>query len=138
MNFLFSPDSIEGKKYKKLVHYLCNVADVIYFTFYEDLSLNDKVLELEQNGKRIRVPKRIRERFDADVFGYEIDDYIAKFIFQYNSFYDLLRDRPYGTVLFYSGNNEIIHIELEVFDDIYVDTNDNNLIKEFTDIQFGS
>lgn len=64
MNFLFSPDSIKGKKYKKLVHYLCNVADVIYFTFYEDLSLNDKVLELEQNGKRIRVPKRIRERFD--------------------------------------------------------------------------
>lgn len=138
MNFLFSPDSIKGKKYKKLVHYLCNVADVIYFTFYEDLSLNDKVLELEQNCKSISVPKRIRERFDADVFGYEIDDYIAKFIFEYNSFYGLLRDRPYGTVLFYSGNSEIIHIELEVFDDIYIVTNDDNLIKEFTDIQFGS
>lgn len=112
------------------------MADVIYFTFYEDLSLNDKVLELEQNCKSISVPKRIRERFDADVFGYEIDDYIAKFIFQYNSFYDLLRDRPYGTVLFYSGNSEIIHIELEVFDDIYIVTNDDNLIKEFKDIQF--
>lgn len=41
MSFLFSPDIIKGKKYKKIVHYLCNVADVIYFTFYEDLSLND-------------------------------------------------------------------------------------------------
>lgn len=136
MEFIFSSDSIKGKKYKKLVHYLCNVADIIYFTFYEDLMFNDKVLELEQNCKIISVPKRIREQFDADIIGYEIDNFITMFIFEHNSFYDLLRDRPFGTVLFYSGNSEIIHIKLDVFNYIYVQTNDNNLIKEFTDVGY--
>lgn len=98
--------------------------------------LNDKVLELEQNCKIISVPKRISEQFDADVIGYEIDNFVTMFIFEHNSLYDLLCDRPYGAVLFYSGNSAIIYIELEVFDDIYVKTNDNNLIKEFTDIRY--
>lgn len=35
------PDVIKGKKYKNLVNYLCNVADKIYFMFYEDMMYND-------------------------------------------------------------------------------------------------
>jgi hypothetical protein len=135
MDYIFSSDIIKGKKYKKIVHYLCDVADKIYFTFYEDLMLNNKILELEQKCKIISVPKKIREQFDTDIIGYEVNIFITMYIFEYNSLYDLLRDRVYGAVLFYSGNSEIVYIQLEDFNDIYIQTNDKNLIKEFSNIE---
>lgn len=134
MYYIFSSDIIKGNRYKKIVHYLCGVADKIYFTFYRDLMTNDKVLELEEKCKIISVPKKLRERFDTDIIGYEVDIFITKYIFEYNSLYDLLRDRVYGAVLFYSGNSEIVYIQLDDFNDIYIETNDKNLIKEFSDI----
>ena len=135
MDYIFSSDIIKGKKYKKIVNYLCDVADKIYFTFYEDLMLNNKILELEQKCKIISVPKKIREQFDTDIIGYEVNIFITMYIFEYNSLYDLLRDRVYGAVLFYSGNSEIVYIQLEDFNDIYIQTNDKNLIKEFSNIE---
>lgn len=53
MVYTFFPDVIKGKKYKNLVNYLYNVADKIYFKFYEDLMYNDRILELEQNCKKL-------------------------------------------------------------------------------------
>lgn len=97
--------------------------------------LNNKILELEQKCKIISVPKKIREQFDTDIIGYEVNIFITMYIFEYNSLYDLLRDRVYGAVLFYSGNSEIVYIQLEDFNDIYIQTNDKNLIKEFSNIE---
>lgn len=136
MEFIFSPNAIRGKIYKKIFHYLYNKADTVYFTFYEDMMSNNEILELGQRCKRVSVPRRIREFFDSDVVGYEVDIFIRMYIYEHNSLYDLLRDRVYGAILFYSGNNRIIYIQLEDFDDIYIKTNDKILIKEFIDIEY--
>lgn len=130
MEFIFSPNTIKGKKYKKIFHYLCNRADIVYFTYYEDMMSNNEILELGQRCKSVSVPWRIRKCFDADIVGYEVDIFIMKYIYEHSSLYDLLRDRVYGAILFYSGNNKIIYIQLEDFDDIYITTKDEILIKE--------
>lgn len=70
-----------------------------------------------------------------NITGYEMDIFITMYIFEYNSFYDLLRDIPYGGLLFYSGNNETIYVHLNDFDDIYITTDDKKLIKELSDIE---
>ena len=50
MVYTFFPDVIKGKEYNNLVNYLCNVADKIYFMFYEDMMYNDRILEFAQRG----------------------------------------------------------------------------------------
>lgn len=137
MVYTFFPDVIKGKEYNNLVNYLCNVADKIYFMFYEDMMYNDRILELEQNCKKINVPRRIREHMNEgmNIIGYEMDIFITMYIFEYNSFYDLLRDTPYGVVLFYSGDDRIIYVHLNDFDDIYITTDDRKLIKELSYIE---
>lgn len=135
MEYIFSSDVIKGKKYKKILHYLCTIADKIYFTFYEDLMINEEILELGKECTIIDVPKKIRQQFDANVIGYEINIFIILYIFENESLYDLLSDRVDGAVLFYNGSMEIIYIRLNDFGDIYIQTNDQELIKEFSDIE---
>ena len=135
MEYIFGSDVIKGKKYKKILHYLCTIADKIYFTFYEGLMINEEILELGKECTIIDVPNKIRQQFDANVIGYEINNFIILYIFEKESLYDLLSDRMDGAVLFYNGSTEIIYIRLNDFRDIYIQTNDQELIKKFSDIE---
>ena len=78
MEYTFWVDIIGGKKYKKIVHYLCNVSDAIYFTYYDDYMINDDIFKFSKMCKKVTIPHQLTRKISVNenVVGYEIDIHI--------------------------------------------------------------
>lgn len=130
MHFLYWDDVVKNNWYKRIINYLCDVSNIIYFTYYDDYMIDDKILRLSETCKSVPVPLQIRRRFDPTVIGYEVDIFIKLYLFEYNSVYDLLSDREYGSVLFYNCDMEIAKFQRGDWDEIIIRTNDNKIIED--------
>ena len=123
--------TIKGKKYKKIFSYLCSVSDIIYFTYYEDMMINEEIFALSEQCKRLEIPQKIRNLTDRSVIGYQIDIFIRNYLFEKEDISNLFADREWGEILFYKGEDRIAYIyEDDWGGDICIQTDEEELIKE--------
>ena len=131
--FCFDYDVISGGVYKKIIHNILDSANYVYFKFHEDMMIDEQVLQLRDTCNNANIPMTIRDE-NKDVVGYEINIFIKQFFFKYISFYELLNNLIYGEIFFFYEKEEIIAIQLSDFDEIYIKTNDKDMINVLLDV----
>lgn len=137
MGFILDMHAIKGKTYKKIFSYLCDVSDIIYFTYYdyEDMMINDEIFELSEQCRRVEVPRRIRDLTDRSVIGYQIDIFIRMYLFEKEDTFNLFADREWGEILFCKGEDRIAYIQEDDWGELCIQTDEEELIKELSKIK---
>ena len=133
MLYVFDLEEIQGKKYKKLIQYLCEVSDYVYFTTYEKFVIYDGIPELAGLGTRASVPKELTEWCQGDVIGYETDIHVKQYFFMFDTLNQVLHDRldeENENVFFYQGEMQIARIHNTFHKTLYIFTEDEQLMKE--------
>lgn len=82
----------------------------------------------------VQVPVNIRKWCSGDVIGYKIDFPIIQYFYAYDNLNQLLGDRmseENKTIFFYKQDKQIIHIYNAVQNTMYIDTDDEKIIRDF-------
>lgn len=105
-----------------------------YFTSDREYLLSERIPELNEQCEMVQVPVNIRKWCSGDVIGYKIDFPIIQYFYAYDNLNQLLGDRmseENKTIFFYKQDKQIIHIYNAVQNTMYIDTDDEKIIRDF-------
>lgn len=135
MHMWFDLFAIKGNIYKKLIKQLCQASDSIYFTCSMEYTIDEGIPELSGRCEQVSIPSDIRQWCNGDVVGYKIDGQLIQYLYTYDNLNELLGDRMSDenkTIFFCRQDEEIAHIFNTMEKLIYIVTNDNAIMEEFS------
>lgn len=113
MYYICDLEEIQGKKYKKLIQYLCEVSDYVYFTTHYKFVIYEGIPELADLGTRAQAPKELTQWCEGDVVGYETDIHVKQYFFTFDKMNEVLHDQldeENVNLFFYQGETQIARI----------------------------
>jgi hypothetical protein len=137
--FEFGTHVLDKKTYIWTLQRLCDISEEVYF-FSDDVELyNDRVYELCEKCTKTKLPKEMVDRYTTEtstILGFKVDIHIKKFIYEYDSIFQFLGGRGSGGVLFCKNQKEIAAVILDDFDDILIETTDEDIIERLSKIKW--
>ncbi len=135
----FSSHVLDKKHYIWTLQRLCNISEEVYFVSDDEELYNDRVYELCEKCLKVKTPKEIINKYTTEtstILGFIIDIHIKQFIYEYDSLFSFLGGKGSGGVLFCKNQKEIAAVVIDDFDDIYIETTDEDIIKKLSKIKW--